>query len=143
MAATATLSHTATTRAFPLKYFVLAFAFTGFFWTLAALGARHVIPAFPGLTVIGTLGPLVAAVLITAQESGRAGLRSLLGRVVRWRVAPIWYGVASLGPARAHAGRHSTARGRGRAEAKHRSADRSAAHSAGDGCLHADLRRAG
>src|SRR5918997_3209201 len=98
MAATAIPSHTATTRAFPLKYFVLAFAFTGFFWTLAALGARHVIPAFPGLTVIGTLGPLVAAVLITAQESGRAGLRSLLGRVVRWRVAPIWYGVASLGP---------------------------------------------
>ena len=98
MAATATPSHTATMRAFPLKYFVLAFAFRGFFWTLAALGARHVIPALPGLTVIGTLGPLVAAVVITAQESGRAGLRSLLGRVVRWRVAPIWYGVASLGP---------------------------------------------
>jgi uncharacterized protein len=40
----------------------------------------------------------VAAVVITAQESGRAGLRSLLSRIVRWRVAPFWYGVALLGP---------------------------------------------
>jgi membrane protease YdiL (CAAX protease family) len=48
--------------------------------------------------VIGTFGPLVAAVVVTAKESGRAGLRSLFGRVVRWRVAPIWYGVVLLGP---------------------------------------------
>ena len=89
---------TTTTGAFPLKYFVMAFAFAWFFWGLQLLGVRGVIPALPGLTPIGTLGPLVAAVIATAQESGRAGLRSLLGRVVRWRVAPIWYGVAILGP---------------------------------------------
>jgi membrane protease YdiL (CAAX protease family) len=35
---------------------------------------------------------------ITAQEGRRAGLRSLLSRVVRWRVAPIWFVVALLGP---------------------------------------------
>jgi CAAX protease family protein len=52
----------------------------------------------PGLTVIGTFGPLVAAVIVTAQESGRAGVRSLFGRVVHWRVAAIWYGVVLLGP---------------------------------------------
>ena len=79
-------------------YFVIAFAFTAFFWTQAALGARGVIPALPGLIVIGTLGPLVAAVVVTAQESGRAGLRSLLGRTLHWRVAPIWYGIVLLGP---------------------------------------------
>ena len=96
---TATPSRTTTTaRAFPLKYFVIAFAFTWFFWGLDVLGVRDVIPALPGLTVVGTFGPLVAAVIVTAQESGRAGLRSLLGRVVRWRVAPIWYAVAILGP---------------------------------------------
>lgn len=89
---------TTTAKAFPLKYFVITFTFTWFFWTLAALGARDVIPALPGLSVIGTFGPMVAAVILTAQESGRAGLRSLLSRVVRWRVAPIWYGVALLGP---------------------------------------------
>jgi CAAX protease family protein len=79
-------------------YFVIAFAFTWFFWTLAALGARDVIPALPGVTVIGTFGPLVAAVVVTTQESGRAGLRSLLGRTLRWRAAPVWYGVVLLGP---------------------------------------------
>jgi membrane protease YdiL (CAAX protease family) len=41
---------------------------------------------------------MVAAIVVTATERGRAGLRSLLGRVVRWRVAPVWYGVAILGP---------------------------------------------
>jgi hypothetical protein len=81
-----------------VKYFVIAFAFTWFFWWLAALGAREVIPALPGLTVIGTFGPLVAAVILTAQESGRTGLRSLLSRILQWRVAPIWYAVALLGP---------------------------------------------
>jgi membrane protease YdiL (CAAX protease family) len=99
MATTATTSApTTTARAFPVKYFVIAFAFTWFFWWLAALGAREVIPALPGLTVIGTFGPLVAAVILTAQESGRTGLRSLLSRILQWRVAPIWYAVALLGP---------------------------------------------
>src|SRR3712207_430807 len=99
MATTATLSRSATTaRAFPLKYFVIAFAFTWFFWGLQLLAVRDVIPTLPGLTVIGTLGPLVAAMIVTAQESGRAGLRSLLSRIVRWRVAPVWYAVAILGP---------------------------------------------
>jgi membrane protease YdiL (CAAX protease family) len=99
VATTATTSApTTAARPFPLMYFIIAFAFTGFFWGLAALGARGVIPAVPGLTVIGTLGPLVAGVVVTAQESGRAGLRSLLGRIVHWRVAPIWYGVVLLGP---------------------------------------------
>ena len=74
---------TTTTGAFPLKYFVMAFAFAWFFWGLQLLGVRGVIPTLPGLTGIATLGPLVAAVVITAQEGGRAGLRSLLGRVVR------------------------------------------------------------
>jgi uncharacterized protein len=96
---TATSPRTTTaTRAFPLKYFVIAFAFTWLFWTLAALGARDVIPALPGMTALGAFGPLMAAVIVTAQDSGGAGLRSLLGRIVQWRVAPIWYAVALLGP---------------------------------------------
>jgi hypothetical protein len=94
----ATSAPTTSARPFPLTYFVIAFAFTGFFWGLAALGARGVIPALPGVTVIGTFGPLVAAVVVTARESGRAGLRSLLGRIVHWRVAPVWYGIVLLGP---------------------------------------------
>lgn len=95
---TTAIPYRATTSTFPLKYFALAFAFTWFFWGVAVLGERGAVPEVQGLTVIGTFGPMVAAVAITAQEDGRAGLRSLLGRVVRWRVAPIWYGVVLLGP---------------------------------------------
>src|SRR5918994_5006097 len=94
---TATPSRTAT-RAFPVTYFVLAFAFTWFFWGLGVLVERGFIPTLPGFTVIGTFGPMVAAVILTAREGGRAELRSLLGRIVRWRVPPVWYGVAILGP---------------------------------------------
>jgi membrane protease YdiL (CAAX protease family) len=96
--ATTTVPPRTAASAFPLKYFVLAFAFTWFFWGLAVLGARGVIPLLPGFMVIGTFGPLVAAVVITAQESGQAEVRSLLGRVVLWRVSPIWYIVVILGP---------------------------------------------
>ena len=98
-ATTAPPSRTTATRAFPLKYIVIAFAFTWTFWLLAVLEARGVISSLPVPALfLGAFGPMVAAVIVTAQESGRAGLRSLLSRVVRWRVAPIWYGVALLGP---------------------------------------------
>jgi uncharacterized protein len=89
----------ATIGTFPLKYFVLAFAFTWIFWVPATLGARGLIPSLPvPATFLGAFGPLVAAVVITARQSGRAGLISLLSRVVRWRVPAIWYGVTILGP---------------------------------------------
>ena len=95
-----TSSRTTTTRgAFPLKFVLLAFAFTWTFWLLAALEARGMISSLPVPALfLGAFGPMVAAVVLTARESGRAGLRSLLGRVVRWRVAPFWYAVALLGP---------------------------------------------
>ncbi len=97
---TATPSRTATrSRAFPLKYFVLAFVFTWALWVPAAFEARGLISSLPiPATFLGAFGPLAAAVVVTAQESGRAGLRSLFGRVVRWRVAPVWYAVSILGP---------------------------------------------
>ena len=95
---TATPSRAAATSAFPLKFFVLAFALTWFLWGLQLLVVRGVIPTLPGLQVLGTFGPMVAAVVVVAQEDRRAGLRSLLGRVARWHVAPVWYGVALLGP---------------------------------------------
>jgi uncharacterized protein len=95
---TATPSRT-TTIAFPLKYFMLAFAFTWALWVPAVLEARGLIsPLLVPATFFGASGPLLAAVVVTIQESGRAGLRSLLSRVAHWRVAPVWYGIAILGP---------------------------------------------
>jgi len=99
VATTATTSApTTTARAFPLMYFVLALALTWVLWWLAVLDARGVISVPIPAQPLGAFGPLVAAVIVTALESGRAGLRSLLGRILQWRVAPIWYGVALLGP---------------------------------------------
>ena len=99
MTTSATSPSRATTSAFPLKFVLVAFAFTWFFWLLAILEARGLVSSLPVPAVFfGAFGPAVAAVVITAQESGRAGLRSLLSRIVRWRVAPFWYGVALLGP---------------------------------------------
>ena len=99
MTTSATIPSRATTSAFPLKYVLVAFAFTWFFWLLAILEARGLISSLPVPAMFfGSVGPMVAAVVITAQESGRAGLRSVLSQIVRWRVAPFWYGVALLGP---------------------------------------------
>jgi uncharacterized protein len=94
-----TSTPTATARTSPLKYFVLAFVFTWALWVPAALEARGLISPLPvPAGFLGVFGPMVAAIVVTALEGGRAGLRSLLGRVVRWRVAPVWYAVAILGP---------------------------------------------
>jgi hypothetical protein len=58
LATTARSARTTTTSVFPLKYFVIAFAFTWFFWRLQLFAVRGVIPTLPGLTVIGTIGPM-------------------------------------------------------------------------------------
>ena len=44
--------------------------------------------------VAGLLGPLVAALGVTAATDGATAVRSLVARMVRWRVAPRWYLVA-------------------------------------------------
>jgi uncharacterized protein len=44
------------------------------------------------------LGPLVAAFVITAWTTGRAGVRDLLSGMGRWRVAPRWW-LAAVSPA--------------------------------------------
>ncbi len=81
------------------SFFVLAFAFTWFFWWLAVFEARGLISPLPvPAQALGAFGPLVAAVVLTAREGGRAELRLLLRRITRWRVAPGWYGVVLLGP---------------------------------------------
>ncbi len=36
-------------------------------------------------------GPMIAALLLTWIADGRAGLRDLFGRILRWRVRPIWW----------------------------------------------------
>ena len=49
------------------------------------------------LLVLGGLGPMLAAILVSSYESGGAGARALFGQLLRWRVSLKWYLIALLG----------------------------------------------
>lgn len=51
------------------------------------------------LITLGTFAPTITALFLTWKYVGRAELRRLLGRVLIWRVSPIWYVIAIAGPA--------------------------------------------
>jgi uncharacterized protein len=94
-------------RRHPLvSYFVLAFALT---WALVVpmslsrnLGVGllpYDLPDALGMVLFvlaSFVGPTVAALVVTAADTGRAGVAGLLRRAVQWRVAPAWYLVALL-----------------------------------------------
>ncbi|MGE5250575.1 MAG: CPBP family intramembrane glutamic endopeptidase [Bacteroidota bacterium] len=76
-------------RASLVIFYVLTFALSWGLWIL-----------LPG-TLTGLLGawaPSLVAIILTAVLYGRAALRALLGRVVRWRVGLLWYLFALLWP---------------------------------------------
>ena len=50
------------------------------------------------LVFLGSFGPRLAAVLLTAADEGRSGLKELLGPLLAWRVGIRWYLVVLLGP---------------------------------------------
>lgn len=69
-------------------------------------GARRVshplplpLPVAIILVIIGGWGPGLAALIVTAWDSGRTGVRELLAQFRRWNVHPAWYAIALLGPA--------------------------------------------
>jgi membrane protease YdiL (CAAX protease family) len=72
-------------------FFILAYALSWWAWILYAFGL------FPN--PIASFGPFLAAIVVLALTEGKAGLIGLLGRMIRWRVAPRWYAVALFLPA--------------------------------------------
>jgi uncharacterized protein len=79
-------------RQHPLvAFFVLAYALSWFpWWFLYAAGLAP--------SPIAGFGPFLAALVVLPITHGRAGLRTLLWRMVRWRVGLRWYAVALLLP---------------------------------------------
>lgn len=73
-----------------LSFFVLAYAISWSLWGIAALGAGQVV------FLLGGLGPLVSAILIT-RVSGRS-VREWLRSLLVWRVSPGYYAIALLFP---------------------------------------------
>jgi membrane protease YdiL (CAAX protease family) len=105
-----------------ISYFVLAFAGTWSLLALLALGrGEHGLGLLPVAIPSGAdfllamlsayAGPLLAAVLVTAAAEGRAGLRRLRGRIVRWRFGLGWYLLALLAPLAIWLGTYSVALG--------------------------------
>lgn len=74
---------------------MIAFAISWAIWlSMAVAGLRvHQGVGLP-THVPGLFGPFVAAFVMSAILRGRTGVRDLLGRMVRWRVAPVWHLVA-------------------------------------------------
>lgn len=73
-------------------FFVLAYAFSWWAWVWFQLDPGNVdAPILP-------VGPLVAALVMLLLVGGWPALREWLAKIVHWRVDPVWYAVALLGP---------------------------------------------
>ncbi len=57
-----------------------------------------VFPSLKVLHLIGALGPMVAAIIMSVVSDGNEGLREILQSSTRWRVPLKWYGLAVLVP---------------------------------------------
>ena len=80
-----------------VRFFSITFAVTWTCFIAAALLSTRA-PALAGLRwpllILGAFAPSAVAVLLTARDEGRAATRSLLRRVVAWRVGLRWYAFA-------------------------------------------------
>lgn len=80
-------------------YFVLAYTITWLIW-LPFWGPKFGIsvqPFFPDQHYAGSMGPALAAFIMSFVASGREGVRNLLSRIFRWKVAFYWYAVVFAG----------------------------------------------
>ena len=74
-----------------LSFAVLAYGLSWAYWLPLVLTGQIVrlgsaVSQFPAL-----LGPMIAAFVVTAVVEGRAGVRDLAARMVRWRVPARWW----------------------------------------------------
>src|SRR5262249_35001870 len=71
-------------------FFVLAFILSWYPWVIALARGKTSGP--------NPLGPLVAAIIVTAFTQRWTGVKGLLSRIVRWRVGLRWYAAVLLLP---------------------------------------------
>lgn len=88
----------------PLVWFyVLAFAISWLGWLPTVAGSRAVSPfdspAFQFLLILPAIGPTLAAIIVTRESNGKAGVSLLLKPLLQWRVGILWWGIAILAPA--------------------------------------------
>ncbi len=86
---------------YPLAtFFVLAYAISWLLWAPLWLPAFSVngLPVIPFQHALGALGPIAAAFLVSAMETGGAGPADLLRRMGLWRGRLLWLAVALFTP---------------------------------------------
>lgn len=81
-------------------YFVLAYAVTWSFHIPLVLSKRGLIQAQIPMAIhyLGAFGPLISALILTALTEGMNGIRAVVTRWFKWRVAMRYYAFAILGP---------------------------------------------
>src|ERR1051326_5687287 len=81
-----------------LVFYLLAYAITWISVLPLVTNAKGVsqFPLSPNWHMIGALGPLLAAIVVTGLIAGSAGLKALGGRLLHWRVGGGW-GLAGAG----------------------------------------------
>lgn len=84
-------------------FYILAFGISWIGMVSVILASRDIAPLyrtyFLVLSIFYAIGPALAAVIVAQVAYGWAGVGDLLKGLIRWRVAPVWYIVAVLGPA--------------------------------------------
>jgi len=77
-------------------YFILAYAVSWAIEIPLALKAQGLVRTEIPFAIhyLAAFGPFLAGVIVTGMEGGIQGLKELLGRVLKWRVGPVWWLVA-------------------------------------------------
>ncbi len=81
-------------------YFVLALSITWLLVLPLVLAGQKLLPfnISEHWHVLGALGPIGAALIVTAVANGKAGLAEFRQRMTRWKVGPLWWGVSAFSP---------------------------------------------
>ncbi|GAB4022122.1 CPBP family intramembrane glutamic endopeptidase [Spirosoma koreense] len=81
-----------------LLFFGLTYALTWLIWSPYFLPLGIAVDKLPYVHLLGSLGPMLAALLVTIHTRGFSGIRALFGRVTSRRGYVRWLGVAFLAP---------------------------------------------
>jgi uncharacterized protein len=79
-----------------VTYFILAYAFSWAVEIPLALKAQGLSQARIPFSVhyLAGYGPMLSAIIVTWLTGGVGGLRELIGRILKWRIQPMWWLVA-------------------------------------------------
>jgi hypothetical protein len=83
-------------------FFILTFGYSGLLMFPVLASSLGLLPfhivGFPALLLqlLAVWGPTLSALLLTGLINGKAGLRDLLSRFIRWRVGVQWYAFVLL-----------------------------------------------